>query len=332
MPLDLLVPDLLVARDAPGALRGLRLPALERWLARADIDTVAGEAYAWLASAYGLASPAAVAAISMAGEGLDPEGAWLRADPVHLRIDHDALMLHDAAVLDIDIHEARALVDSLQRHFAGDGLTFAALAPSRWYVRVDKGALPRTTALRDAVGRNVFDLLPEAGAYNWRSALTEAQMTLAAHEVNRARESAGALQVNSVWFWGEGESPASVARAYTSVYADDAFARGLGRLSGASVHALPKSIEAIDLAREDERVLVVLDSLTPSLHRADAAAWVAAAGALDDAWFAKLANARARFGSVRLILPGPRGTRVASLDGSTLWRLFRTRRPLAAHA
>jgi hypothetical protein len=332
MPLDLLVPDLLVPGDAPQALRALRLPALERWLARADIETVEGDAHAWLAAAHGLASPAPIAAIALAGEGLGQEGAWLRADPVHLRIDHDALMLHDAAVLELRMDEARALVDSLQRHFAADGLAFLAAAPSRWYVRVKDGTLPRTTALRDAVGRNVFDLLPEAGAYNWRSALTEAQMTLAAHEVNRTRESEGALPVNSIWFWGEGATPVGIPRRYANVYADDAFARGLGRLSNASVHDLPDSIDEIDLAREDESVLVVLDRLTSSLHRGDAAAWIAAASALDDAWFAKLGEARARFGSVRVVLPAARGTRIATLDAATRWRLFRPRRPLAAHA
>ena len=36
MPLDLLVPDLLPPPDAPAAMRDARLPALEKWLGRAD--------------------------------------------------------------------------------------------------------------------------------------------------------------------------------------------------------------------------------------------------------------------------------------------------------
>ena len=35
MPLDIVIPDLLPASDAPEKLRALRLPDAERWLARA---------------------------------------------------------------------------------------------------------------------------------------------------------------------------------------------------------------------------------------------------------------------------------------------------------
>src|SRR5258705_3295524 len=130
MPLDLLVPDLLLPPDAPAAMRALRLPALEKWLARANMQTVPGRgADAWLASEYGLASPPAFAAISLAGEGEKVEGAWMRADPVHLRVDHDYLKLHDASSLDVQRDEADALVRALQDHFAQDDLEFRAPTP-----------------------------------------------------------------------------------------------------------------------------------------------------------------------------------------------------------
>src|ERR1700760_1653902 len=100
MPLDLLVPDLLPPADAPAALRGVRLPHLERWLARGDVERgKATSATEGLASAFGVALPAPVAAVSAAGEGLEGEGAWLRADPVHLRVDRDTVTLHDASIL-----------------------------------------------------------------------------------------------------------------------------------------------------------------------------------------------------------------------------------------
>src|SRR5712691_2001650 len=110
MPLDLLVPDLLLPQDAPAAMRALRLPELEKWLARADVETVAGTgAMRWLGAAFDLANPP-VAAIERAGEGAARNGAWMRADPVHLRIDHDYLKLHDASVLDVRSQEADAMV------------------------------------------------------------------------------------------------------------------------------------------------------------------------------------------------------------------------------
>jgi hypothetical protein len=334
MPLDLVVPDLLPPADAPEGMRSIRLPSLERWLARADIESVAAEGpEGWLASSYGLGLPPPLAAIALAGEGPAHPGAWLRADPVHLRVDHDALILHDASILDVQKHEAAALVDALQRHFRDDGLEFHAPAPDRWYVRAPQDDLPATTPLWKAFGRNVFGLLPTGhGPFNWRSALTEAQMVLGAHEVNQERARDGRLAINSVWFWGEGVKPLEVAGRHALVYANDAFPRGLGALMSAEVRALPQGIEEIDLVAEGGRVLAVIDSLTAPLHRADEGAWMAQAQALEMRWFAKLAGAVARFGEVRVVLPFERGTRVANLDTAARWRVFRTRRPLAAHA
>ena len=336
MPLDLLIPDLLLPRDAPAAMRALRLPQLEKWLARADVGAAAGIGAArWLGAAFDLASPP-VAAIALAGEGAARDGAWMRADPVHLRIDRDHLKLHDASILDVRRDEADAIVAALQEHFGQDGLEFHAVAPERWYVRVPDGALPRkTTPVEDALGRDVFGLLPEnrAGApINWPAALTEAQMVLGAHEVNARREAQGKPAINSVWFWGEGSAPASVAKRYALVHSDDPFARGLGALSGAEVRPGAKSIADIDLVRRSDAVLAVVGDLTAALHRVDDARWRAAAEALDARWFAGLGEAIERFERVRLVLPAEKDTRVATLTAAARWRWFRARKPLAAHA
>lgn len=333
MPLDLLVPDLLLPPDAPAPLRLLRLPALEKWLARADLQSVAGHgADAWLASEYGLPSPPPVAAIALAGEGETAEGAWMRADPVHLRIDHDYLKLHDASILGVRRDEADALVAALQDHFRQDGLEFRAPAPHRWYVRARDGHLPKTTPLDSALGRDVFGLLPANTTINWRSAITEAQMVMGAHEVNARRESQGKLAINSVWFWGEGVLPAEVARRYALVYArDDAFARGLGLLSKADVRTLAPIAE-IDLARPDDSVLVVIRALTRLLRSGDETGWLAAAGTIEELYFMGLRDAIDRFDRVRLILPAGKEIRVATLTSASKWRWYRARKPLATHA
>jgi len=338
MPLDLLVPDLLLPHDAPAAMRSLRMPELEKWLARADVETVAGTgAMRWLGAAFDLAD-LPVAAIERAGEGAAQGGAWMRADPIHLRIDHDYLKLHDASILDVQREEADAMVAALQEHFRQDGLEFHAAAPQRWYVRVPEGALPRkTTPVDDALGRDVFGLLPENSAatpprFNWRSALTEAQMVLGAHEVNTRREGEGRLAINSVWFWGEGSLPATLPKRYSLVHAQDAFARGLGVVSGAEVRSAAKSIAEIDLVGKGDTVLAVLGDLTAALRRGDTASWQATATALDAHWFAGLGDSIERFERVRLVLPAAADTRVANLTAASRWRWFRTRKPLAEHA
>ena len=328
MPLDLVIPDLLLPEDAPARLREVRLPNAEKWLARASATREPGsDALHWLARHHGMEEPVPVAAIARLGEGGEAAGRWLRADPVHLRVDNDGLVLHDAAILSLSLEEARALADALAAQFAPDGLAFEVLAPERWYVR-HAGEAPRTVALARALGRNVFGLLPKGvRGLSWANLLTEAQMVLAAHAVNEGREPAA----NSIWFWGEGEAPASLPRRYDAICADEPFARGVAMLSGARAAPRAEGPGAIDAHAED-RVFALVDSLTPALRRGDTAGWLEAAARLDSAWFAGLGAAIARFGAVRIILPGEGATHVASLTASSRWRWFRPRRPVMAHA
>ena len=308
MPLDLLVPDLLSPDPASPRLR-----SLEKWLARADIEREAGGGLAWLAHAFGLGE-IPVAAIE---RSTDPApGAWMRADPVHLRIQGDAVHLYDSSSLQVTAAEANELVAALQSHFASDGLEFTAPSPDRWYVRMPAGQAPRTTPLAEAKGRNVFGLLPADG--RWRSAMTEAQMILSGHDVNARRESEGKLAINSTWFWGAGALPEAAAKPYSVVYADDALARGLGTWSGARVPLVPRGINDVELERAGDAILVVLHDAS----RLDA----------DERWFAALGPAVERFDRVRIVLPSLSHTIVATLTGSARWRWLRASRPLATYA
>jgi len=306
MPLDLLVPDLLSPDTAPHRLR-----SLEKWLARADIERDAVGAVGWLARGFGL-EDIPVAALERSADAAS--GAWMRADPVHLRIQGDAVHLYDASALQVTAAEAGELIAALQSHFAADGLQFTAPSPDHWYVRMPAGEAPRTTPLAEAKGRNVFGLLPAEG--RWRSAMTEAQMILSGHDVNARRESQGKLAINSVWFWGAGALPAATTKPYATIYADEPLARGLAKWSGAEPHPVPTGIAALDLPRAPDSILAV----------------VPASPSLDESWFAPLGNAIERFDRVRIILPSGRSTVVATLTASARWRWFRASKPLAAYA
>jgi hypothetical protein len=332
VPLDVVILDLLLPSQAAAALREVRLPRLERWLARADVQRLDMlGATPWLGQRFGLAQPFPVAAVTLAADDAPREGTWLRADPVHLQISSEAVALHDASLLDVQRDEALALVGTLQALFREDGLEFSAPHPSRWYVRVPAGELPETTPIESALGRNVFRLLPRGrGRINWPAAITETQMLLASHAVNVEREASGRPPINSVWFWGGGSTPRIDSRPYALVYAADAFARGLGTLSGARVAELPRDPGLVDAVREEESALLVLDALTAPLHRGDAHAWRDAAHALDETWFSELGRLLERFDSVRLVLAAHHETRVATIGSASRWRWFRRRCALNA--
>ncbi len=334
MPLDVLIPHLLLPEGAPPELRGVRLPALERWLARADVTVdAAGGVNAWLATRFGLDSApfAAIpfAAISLAGDDAAAAGTWLHADPVHFRVDRDAATLHHTAILDVRRDEADALVAGLQSHFAPDQLHFVAPGPERWYVRVPEIERPATAPLEDVLGHDVLKRLPRGNRrLKWPAMLTEAQMVLGAHEVNLRREERGAPAINGVWFWGEGAAPRTVVRAYARIHAADAFARGLAKLSAAALAPVPMRLADID--NTGGSTLVVLDDLARPWYRGDAPAWTSAAERLERDWFGALGEGLKRFHEMRLILPSSGGTRVASLTPSSRWRWFRRGAPLHA--
>lgn len=334
MALDLLVPDLLLPASAPEGMRQMRLPAVERWLARAErVRRPEGDVNALLASAFSLPSPPPVAAITLAVDAGAADGTWMRADPVHLRIEQDAVVLQDAAGLDIGRDEADQLVAALGAHFAEDGLEFHAPVPDRWYVKLPPGEAPQTVALDQAAGRNIFGMLPRgAGAINWPSALTEAQMLLGGHEVNARREAERRPQINSVWFWGEGESPRGLASPYALVYSDDVLASGLAKLTGTRHAPCPAKITELDAVAESQSALVVWDGLRQAVRRGDEEGWKRAATRLEDDWFVELAAALERFEAVRVILPTGRDALVAGLTPAARWRWLRRRQPLSAHA
>ena len=335
MPIDIVVPDLLLPPQASPTLRKLRLPNLERWLGRGRGERIELQGAApWVAARFGLDAPLPLAAVTLAADAGPRDGTWMRADPVHLQVSSEAVALHDASILDIHRDEAAALVRVLNDHFASDGLEFIAPHPTRWYVRVPAEEAPRTTPLEAALGRNIFGLLPRGqGRINWGSAITETQMLFAAHDVNTERESHGRPAINSVWFWGEGAAPASVAAPYALVYAHDAFARGLGRLSGARVAEPPNGPQGADAVEDGQSVLVVLDPLSAALHRGDADAWIERARRLDMEWFAHLRDLLDRFDAVRIVLPGHHETRVATIEPSARWRwIFRGRKAVNALA
>ncbi len=244
----------------------------------------------------------------------------------------NSMTLHSAAILDIERKEADALLAALQEHFRGDGFEFAAPSPERWYVRVPPGELPDSTPLEEALGRDLLGLLPVSrGKLNWRSTLTEAQMLLAAHDVNARREKEGRPAINSVWFWGGGELPGHVAAPYRTIHADDVFARGLATLSDARLAGAPAALA--DIAHPDANsALVMIDTLSRALNRGDDAAWCDAATALERGWFEHLRAALDRFGGVRVILPGAKDSLVATLKRPSLLHWLRAPKALSAYA
>ena len=166
MHCTLLIPGLFWPRSgADEVAHGLEVPALLRLLARADAQRFAPiTPEGWLCQAFQIEREQdwPVAPLTLELDGGEPDDAyWLRADPVHMKIERNRLLLVDNALFDLQHEEAQALASALNAHFERDGLAFHAPHPKRWYVKVARTPALVTHSMNEAAGHDVKPYLPE---------------------------------------------------------------------------------------------------------------------------------------------------------------------------
>jgi hypothetical protein len=314
MHLELVVPGLFDVREHA------RLPALEMLLARGRRSVRRPETLAeWLASAFGLAgAPLPAGALTALACGLEPgTDRWMRADPVHLRVERGELLLAPGDALGFAAAEAEALAAAVNAHFAGQ-FTLHSVRPLAWCLQ---GGPELPVSARPAAGSAGHGIGVELPDKRWHALLNEIQMVMYQHAVNTQREARGEPVVNGLWLWGAGRLPAAAALAGPctrhSVSADDPAALGLARLAGIR-HRAPGAGADAWLARapEDGRHLLILDPHPD----------------LEERWFAPLLAAlrTGRIGMVTLHVPGA-GASFETMRGD-LRRFWRRARPLSAYA
>ena len=319
MHCELVVPGLLAgAGDA-------RLPAAELLLARGRSTSSPPQSLRdWLLQAFeaeGRGSRAGALTVLAHGRAAGGE-LWARADPVHLQLMREHVVLVPGEILSLSIEESAALCEALNAHFGGR-LAIEALEPGRWCARLEgEIGLPEESPLERA-GRPVA---PGGGA---DALLNEAQMVLHEHPVNEAREARGELPVNSLWLWGAGPAPQVGKPPWQSITSAEPIALGLARAAGMRARALPASAEEwLDRSPEEGRHLVVLDALRAPLALSDAASHATRLEALEQAWFAPILSAlrAGRVGMVSVHVPDA-GVAVETIGGD-LRRFWRRSKPL----
>ncbi|MDP2266904.1 MAG: hypothetical protein Q8J70_10165 [Thiobacillus sp.] len=331
--MQILIPHLFPGkRLLEAATQNLRLPALETLLGRGRLQACSADGTeAALCQALGIARQQdwPLAPITLEADGQDAGGAyWLRADPVHLRVMRDRIVLADPGVLNLSQHEADELSASIAQHF-GENLNPIALHPQRWYLQLSH--LPRltTTPLSVATGRNIEPVQPQGeAAQHYRALLNELQMLLFTHPVNQARELRGELPVNSVWIWGGGVKPDTTPAAL-SLYANDPEARALGKYGSAQLHPTPAKLEKSLIKKES---VIQLDALTPAGLCGDAYAWREALRAMEQDWFVPLLAALRTVDSNGLQLSDPVNGKSLFLKKTDTWKIWRRPRNLLSFA
>ena len=326
--LTLIVPGLIWTRQALADLTfDLPLPAFTTLLGRGRLRHLPpSDTTALLAVAGGLAMPLPAAALRrLALRGESDDAIWLCLDPVRLRFAERSMVVDDPGRLQLSSEESAALAVSLAPTFGALG-HIDLLSPDKWNLRLNADA-PAFTPLSEAAGRSAAPLPGGAAYAPWRQALSEAQILLHDHPLNKAREAAGKPAVNSLWPWGGGRLSAPGAGRHDALWSNDPVAAGVARLLGIAHAELPADF----VATSARHPLAIHEAMESPARGANAIAWRDALEAFEAGWLAPaLAALRSgRLDGLCLLAPGELGSAELQVGRSDLWKFWRKPRPLS---
>lgn len=340
--LHLLIPSLFWNRiTQPETLDGLSLPAVENFLAKSSQTQQTSQGFeAWLCQVFGISKQQnwPIAPILLQFENTEQasaeNGYWLRADPVHLRIEQNHILLADSQMFKISVKESDQLADIVNRHFEKDALAFLPINPDRWYVRLEKNPDLQLHALSQIAGTNINNYLPTGEDRTiWHNRFNEIQMLLHEHPINQARQERGELAINSLWFWGGGRIPETVTSIYTHIWSNDMLPRALALTSGTPYATLPANAERWLETAEHGNHLVVLAALWRKTQYNNAYGWREDLKAFEQNWFAPLYTALQKGQITQLTITAIEDNiaRDFIITRKNLWKFWNLAKPLSSY-
>ena len=207
------------ANDCAPALRALKLPHLEKLLARLTPQPLdAGDEFS-------LSPPHERALARALGldvtDGLIPWAAldqpvgdgWGFITPCHWQVATNQITMGPLPLPDFTAAESQALLAAMKPYFEEDGIALHFDSPGRWRACGAMLADLPTASLDRVAGRNLENWIPRSPqAVHLRRLQNEMQMLLYNHPVNDARAARGVPVVNSFWLSGTGTlSPRTTA-------------------------------------------------------------------------------------------------------------------------
>jgi hypothetical protein len=213
----------------PGNRQRARL--LERLLARADAPTVVAD---WRADAYRIIAPKSAArpglgAAALCAEvGLVDAASVFIATPVHYIAEMSNVRLASDGILSLSRPEADALVADFNRGWQDAGIRLIAGRP-HLFCLTDRVLDAETRDPEDVLDRHIADYLPAgADAPRLRRLMSEIEMWLFEHSLNRTRIANAAPALNGLWLWGGGPALASLPPVEGWTAGGDVFFKAFG--------------------------------------------------------------------------------------------------------
>jgi len=173
------------------------------------------------------------------GVKMDNEDIAFRCNLVSLEFTGSKVVMGDYSADHITTEEARAIVLDLRQALGSDEFRFYPGVSYR-HLLIWKGgkSAMATTPPHDILGKEVVDCMPEGdGADRIIKLMSDSQIFLKDHPVNRTRQAEGHLPANSIWLWGQGGKPSfrTFQESYGlngAVVAAVDLIKGIGALAG----------------------------------------------------------------------------------------------------
>jgi hypothetical protein len=209
-----------------------RCALLEKLLAQASGQMAAGD---WRADGFRVLAPQpaampSVAAAALCAEGRATDAAWVCvATPVHYLAEASSVRLPHDGMLSLDPPAAEALALDFNRVWKDSGMRLIAGRAAALYCIFDRILRVFTHDPEDALGLHIEALLPSGSdAPRLRLLMSEMEMWLFEHAVNRARETQGSAVITGLWLWGGGAPVKSLPAIEGWVEGNDPFFSALG--------------------------------------------------------------------------------------------------------
>ncbi|MCU7836829.1 MAG: hypothetical protein KZQ83_16460 [gamma proteobacterium symbiont of Taylorina sp.] len=203
------------------------------------------------------------------------KNVWImRADPCFMAPDRDQLLLAETKI-SISQDEAEQLVSEINQFYQDIAEEYfwqlVFISPQRWYIVSDKAINLHSTAPEKVLMQPLKSFLYSGeDSQHWINLSNEFQMILHQSSVNKERQKQGKIPVNSIWFWGAGESIDNIDNVQNEqsnvlIYTDNIIAKGLCQLN----HYSYADLSGGYLLSEQQHVIYIIDDFMQAAQNRD---------------------------------------------------------------
>ena len=323
----IVIPDLFLPQAVVnGVCADLHIPSIVKFLSYGNLQSIPVYSLEeWVCQAFSVPD-LAIAPVTLKDDGLSPENAfWMRADPVHLHLNHTQMVLQTNVSLTKE--ESEQLCFLLNQYYSAMGLKFFAPNLQRWYVQLNEDPQLKTHPVSQVEGRDSRHYMPQGlAALKWHGVMNEIQMLLYGHPISQACEARGGLPVNSVWLWGGGRSEI-LARPFTQVSSDSELIKAFSNVSG-TPHTAFYDQSTIDCD------LLVWESASAAFRKGDFYSWRQSIIKFDQYFLLPILKSLAsgRIDKLTLVALQDTSSTKIELTRSMLWKFWKRPRILASFA